>query len=223
MKKTVNASRRAFLTKSTLLATGGALTALTGKARAQDSCAPASAVRYHKVYDVIVVGSGFAGLAAALEAAQAGRSVLVIDKMPVFGGNSAINGGAVAVAGSPLQEKEGIVDSPELMFKDMLKAGRGLNDKDQLKILVSNTMAAYEFTLRHGVKYKPFVQHFGGHSVPPNAANGRELRGGDHPTTERICCKNGRRFSFSLQTGIFPTKCPRACNWPDSSRWLSFP
>lgn len=52
------------------------------------------------------------------------------------------------------------------MFKDMLKAGRGLNDKDQLKILVNNTTAAYEFTLQHGVKYKPFVQHFGGHSVP---------------------------------------------------------
>lgn len=162
MKKTVNASRRAFLTKSTLLATGGALTALTGKALAQDNCTPASLVRYHKVYDVIVVGSGFAGLAAALEAAQAGRSVLVIEKMPVFGGNSAINGGAVAVAGSPAQKKEGIVDSPELMFKDMLKAGRGLNDKDQLKILVNNTTAAYEFTLQHGVKYKPFVQHFGG-------------------------------------------------------------
>lgn len=166
MKKIVNASRRAFLTKSTLLATGGAFTVLTGKALAQDNCVPASSVRYHKVYDVIVVGSGFAGLAAALEAAQAGRSVLVIEKMPVFGGNSAINGGAVAVAGSPAQKKEGIVDSPELMFKDMLKAGRGLNDKDQLKILVNNTTAAYEFTLKHGVKYKPFVQHFGGHSVP---------------------------------------------------------
>lgn len=166
MKKTVNASRRAFITKSTILATGGALTALAGSARAQQSGCQATTVRYHKIYDVIVVGSGFAGLAAALEAAQAGRSVLVIDKMPVFGGNSAINGGAVAVAGSPLQEKEGIVDSPELMFKDMLKAGRGLNDKDQLKILVSNTMEAYEFTLKHGVKYKPFVQHFGGHSVP---------------------------------------------------------
>lgn len=166
MKKTVNASRRAFLTKSTVLATGGALAALTGPARAQGDRALVPAVRYHKIYDVIVVGSGFAGLAAALEAALAGRSVLVIEKMPVCGGNSAINGGAVAVAGSPLQQKEGITDSPELMYQDMLKAGRGLNDKEQLKILVNNTNAAYEFTLQHGVEYKPFVQHFGGHSVP---------------------------------------------------------
>lgn len=140
--------------------------ALAGTARAQEHCAPVPGLRYHKIYDVIVVGSGFAGLAAALEAVQAGRSVLVIDKMPVFGGNSAINGGAVAVAGSPLQQEAGIKDSSELMYKDMLKAGRGLNDKEQLKILVENTTTAYEFTLKHGVKYKPFVQHFGGHSVP---------------------------------------------------------
>lgn len=72
----------------------------------------------------------------------------------------------MAVAGSPLQQEAGIKDSSELMYKDMLKAGRGLNDKEQLKILVENTTTAYEFTLKHGVKYKPFVQHFGGHSVP---------------------------------------------------------
>lgn len=122
MKKSVDTSRRAFLTKGTVLATGGALVALAGTARAQEHCAPVPGLRYHKIYDVIVVGSGFAGLAAALEAVQAGRSVLVIDKMPVFGGNSAINGGAVAVAGSPLQQEAGIKDSSELMYKDMLKA-----------------------------------------------------------------------------------------------------
>lgn len=58
--------------------------ALAGTARAQEHCAPVPGLRYHKIYDVIVVGSGFAGLAAALEAVQAGRSVLVIDKMPVL-------------------------------------------------------------------------------------------------------------------------------------------
>lgn len=165
MKKYINTSRRDFLTKGSILATGGALSALSFASQANNGC-EAPTINYHKVYDVIVVGSGFAGLAAALEAAGKGRSVLVIEKMPVCGGNSAINGGAVAVAGSPLQKQEGIEDSAELMYQDMLKAGRGLNDKEQLKILVENTTAAYEFTLKHGVHYKPFVQHFGGHSVP---------------------------------------------------------
>lgn len=68
--------------------------------------------RFHQVYDVIVVGSGFAGLAAALEAKSHGLDVLVIEKMAVYGGNSTINGGAFAVAGSPLQKEAGIEDSP---------------------------------------------------------------------------------------------------------------
>ncbi len=158
MQKT---SRRAFLSKG--LATG-ALAVSSSLALA----APKSATRAHfdQIFDVIVVGSGFAGLAAALEARLSGASVLLIEKMPVIGGNSAINGGAFAVAGSPLQEKEGIKDSPELMLNDMIRSGRGLSHVDLLKMIVEGTRPAFDFTVAHGVKYKPFVQHFGGHSVP---------------------------------------------------------
>ncbi len=166
-------TRRRFLTKGALLATGGMMSLAMSQA---GHAAPVTInvpetlsggrTRFHQIYDVIIVGSGFAGLAAALEAKSHGLSVLVIDKMPVFGGNSTINGGAFAVAGSPLQKEAGIEDSPELMFKDMLKAGRGLNHQDILHVLVNGTLEAYEFTLKHGVRYKPFVQHFGGHTVP---------------------------------------------------------
>ena len=91
---------------------------------------------------------------------------MLLEKMPAYGGNSAINGGAFAVAGSPLQEKEGIKDSPELMLQDMIKSGRGLSHVDLLKNIVYGTRPAFDFTVKYGVKYKPFVQHFGGHSVP---------------------------------------------------------
>lgn len=165
-------SRREVLRTGALLAGGlavGALSGCTGGENKNDlpvekSRAPLG--RWDKEYDVIVVGSGFAGMAAAIEARKTGASVLVVDKMPVFGGNSTINGGAFAVAGSPLQEKEGVKDSVDLMVQDMLKAGRGLNHMGLLKIVAAGTRGAYEFTLEHGVKFKPFLQHFGGHSVP---------------------------------------------------------
>ena len=82
------------------------------------------------VFDVIVVGSGFAGLSAAIEARNAGCSVLVIEKMRVPGGNSALSGGLIAVAKSPLQEAAKISDSPARLANDMLKAGKGLNHPD---------------------------------------------------------------------------------------------
>lgn len=44
--------------------------------------------KFDKVADVIVIGSGFAGLAAALEAKEKGASVMLLEKMPAYGGNS---------------------------------------------------------------------------------------------------------------------------------------
>jgi len=42
--------------------------------------------KWDETYDVVVVGSGFAGLAAAAEAAKTGAKVLILEKMPVYGG-----------------------------------------------------------------------------------------------------------------------------------------
>lgn len=121
--------------------------------------------KWDRTFDVIIAGSGFAGCAAAIEARRQGASTLVIEKMPVYGGNSAINGGAMAVAGSRAQKEKGIEDSVELMMQDMLKGGRGTNHVELLRIICAGTAAAYEMTLEFGVKWLPVLLQFGGHSV----------------------------------------------------------
>lgn len=122
--------------------------------------------KWDEEFDVIVVGSGFAGLAAAIEAKQAGSSAVVLEKMRVPGGNSIINGGVFAVAGSPKQEAEGIKDSPELLLEDMLKAGLYLNHVELAKTIAEKSREAVQWTESLGVQYKDRVTHLGGHSVP---------------------------------------------------------
>ncbi len=55
--------------------------------------------------DVVVIGSGFAGLAAAIEAKNAGSSVIILEKMKGYGGNSVISDGVIASAGTSMQLK----------------------------------------------------------------------------------------------------------------------
>ena len=116
--------------------------------------------------DIVVVGSGFAGLAAAIEARQAGCRVLVLEKMTGFGGNSAISDGCVAAAGTDLQRKAGIEDSPELMYQDMLAAGLGLNQPELVRVVTQKSNETFEWTRDFlGVEYQGRVDRFGGHSL----------------------------------------------------------
>lgn len=120
-----------------------------------------------KQADVIVVGSGFAGLAAAIEAAETGCSVAVLEKMMAFGGNSAISDGGIAAPGIDYQVAAGINDSPELMYEDLMKAGEGLNYPKLVRIVAENAQKAFLWARdKLGVKYLERVDIFGGHSVP---------------------------------------------------------
>lgn len=123
-------------------------------------------IQWDEEWDVIVAGSGFAGSAALCQSIDLGAKTLMIDKMPVLGGNSAINGGAFSIVGSPQQKERGIKDSAELYVKDIYKAGLGLNIKELVEVIAKNGLKAYHFTTERGVVFRNNLGHFGGHSVP---------------------------------------------------------
>ena len=117
--------------------------------------------------DIVVIGAGFAGLAAAIEARNAGASVIVLEKMKAPGGNSIISDGGIAAAGTLMQEKAGIKDSPERMYDDMLKAGLGLNYPDLAREVAEKSNEVFQWSIDYlGVDYLERVDQFGGHSVP---------------------------------------------------------
>ena len=54
-------------------------------------------------YDVVVIGAGGAGMAAAISAHDAGAKVVIIEKMPFVGGNT-IREGVISAGGRPIAE-----------------------------------------------------------------------------------------------------------------------
>ena len=116
--------------------------------------------------DVVVIGSGFAGLSSAIEAAQAGCSVLVIEKRDFHGGNSWISGGALAAVDVKMQSRLGIVDSTYLMFKDMMRAGR-INDPSLVSLVCTQAFSVLQWLRQDlGIKFMDRLEQLGGHSVP---------------------------------------------------------
>lgn len=122
---------------------------------------------WQEPHDVVVVGSGFAGFAAAIEAASRGASVLVLEKMAAVGGNSTISDGGMAVPRNSFQERLGMEDSPEALQADMLAAGQGLNHPALVKAVAEGALGAFEWSRDFlKVEYLDRLDIFGGHSVP---------------------------------------------------------
>lgn len=131
-------------------------------------------------HDVVVIGAGGAGLTAAIEAKAAGADVIVLEKMPMAGGNTLISGAEFACSNNWLQKKEGIEDSVELHMEDTLKGGDYKADKELVRVLAENALAGAEWLRDEvGVVWEDELMFFGGHSVKrslvPEGASGKEI------------------------------------------------
>lgn len=116
--------------------------------------------------DILIIGGGLAGACAALQAAQAGKQVLVLEKMPETGGSSAMSGGCLAFAGTDLQRAEGIDDSDELLFKDLREVGQFENDEALVRVYVDNQLDTYSWLRAAGVQFGKHIETSSGQSVP---------------------------------------------------------
>jgi flavocytochrome c len=166
-KKTKTLSRRDFLksTGGAAAAAGMALGGIAATGKEAAGAADRMPAKWDETYDIVVIGSGFAGLAAAIEAKNSGATVTVIEKMPLPGGNSIINGGDFSAAGTKMQAAEGIQDSPERMLQDMLRAGLYLNHVGKARIVAEKSNEALEWCMNVvGARFSSVGFH-GGHSV----------------------------------------------------------
>ncbi len=118
-----------------------------------------------KSADIVVIGAGGAGMSAAIEAAQKGATnVVILEKMPITGGNTVRATGGLNASETQYQKRDGIEDSNDLFYEDTMKGGKNLNDPDLVKTLVQNSAAAVDWGNEIGGDLSVVAQ-FGGASV----------------------------------------------------------
>lgn len=95
--------------------------------------------------DVVVVGAGAAGLSAGLKAVQDGKNVIILEKMGVIGGASAMAGSGTMATGSTWQKEDGYEDSPEQLVEDMMENGHNKNDRATVELFANTIGEAFDW------------------------------------------------------------------------------
>ena len=135
-------------------AAGSALSAFPGVSEAAILKPPQ---KWNMEADVVVVGAGLAGLAAATEALERGAGVILLEKRPTHGGSSAVSTGSILCTGSKLQMQAGIKDSPAELVKHLLNVNENLSDVALVKVLADRIGADIDWLSAHDVQFIPGV------------------------------------------------------------------
>ncbi|CDO90858.1 3-ketosteroid-delta-1-dehydrogenase [Mycobacterium triplex] len=100
---------------------------------------------FDHVVDVLIVGSGGGGMAAALTAHACGLDALVVEKASYFGGSTALSGGGIWVPGAPAQRREGYSPDPEGVVEYLLRITEGLVSEARIRQYVESAPKMLEF------------------------------------------------------------------------------
>jgi succinate dehydrogenase/fumarate reductase flavoprotein subunit len=130
-----------------------------------------------ETFDVVVAGGGGAGLAAAIEARTAGRTVVLLEKSASLGGSTAWSVGSVTATVTPHQRRKGIKDRPADHWREMAAFNGDLDRRDNpdLRRVLADAMPdTFRWLLSHGIRFygpmpEPPHRKPRMHNVLPNA------------------------------------------------------
>lgn len=112
------------------------------------------------VTDVVVVGGGGSGMAAAISAVELGRSAVLLEKNDFVGGSTIRSIGSISATSTPHQIRKGIKDTPDEHFRDLglfnEKMMKGQRTEDNLalrRILVDNVNDSLRWLMSIGVVF----------------------------------------------------------------------
>ena len=163
--------------EAALIEAGADMAAFTKPVEARENLAPdyypvmgsfEVPASWDESYDVVVVGGGFAGLAAAYAAVEAGSSTVLVEKLSTTGGNSAINGGQYAAytsdVAASLQEKFSLEpDTAEKHIEDTIKGGDNMSVPALVREMVYGSPFYLNLLLKNGLEIRDTLARPGGH------------------------------------------------------------
>ncbi|MBU5482895.1 flavocytochrome c [Clostridium sp. MSJ-11] len=100
--------------------------------------------------DIVIIGAGGAGLAAAVEAKNEGANVVVLEKMPIVGGNTLRATGGINASGTKFQKENNINDTVDKFYNDTMKGGYDKGEPELVKLLTDKSAEAVEWLVDLG-------------------------------------------------------------------------
>lgn len=185
--------------RSLVRAAAGAGTALGLSALSMQAGAKAAAktIRWDEKAEVLVAGGGCAGCMAAIEAAKAGRKVLLVQATGFLGGSSAISSGWIRCIGTRWHEKRGIKDTPEAYRDDIVAYGAGTRDAEKALVIARESAAFVNYLDSIGVVF----------TDEEDRANGGEklrivkTRGAGAALMEKLAAAAAKTRGIEVRTG----------------------
>jgi succinate dehydrogenase/fumarate reductase flavoprotein subunit len=135
--------------------------------------------------DVLVIGSGAAGMCAAITAKVHGLNPVIVEKSPVFGGSTAVSGGVAWIPGSPVAARAGVKDSPEEVRRYLRKEVGNHYDNDKMEVYLTQGPRMVDFLETHSALRFQAIKWFPDyHPNTPGSARGRPIRAANYDLRE---------------------------------------
>ena len=154
-------TRRDFLKGGAVAGIGGAA-AIAGVGVQK---AAAQGIRWDREADVVVIGAGASGMAAAIAARDQGVSVLVVDQNFDVGGMAINSGGQVHMGcGNQMQKDAGVDDSPDKFYQDWVQKDHPVtrySDREIIRKFADEAVPTWNFLVENGVKFHRLARSIG--------------------------------------------------------------
>ncbi len=164
--------RRNFLMKTAVTSAAVAVNSAFGTVPGIAATAPR---KWDKEADVVIIGSGIAGVSASIDAADAGAKVIVLEKDPQPGGAAKFSGGHMTAAGTHIQARLNIEDKPDWLYEAMMQDSEMTAVPELVRKYVDNGPEQIVWLEHQGIKFTDYFLAGGADRIKEGVGRGHQI------------------------------------------------